>query len=192
MTRTPGGPMAIMSISSAWNWCVTDQVRLVSSIHWSSLAPSTDSMRLLRCSNAVRSLSLANGPQWNGVTFMSRFRVKTNRGKAYIVLCVSESGLVVSAPLAAQLPTADRRVQGLDLLWNSDFLYDLLGNDEGRSRRERPFLSRRQWFWEPSFVPSAGNIHAVIHISSSHINSWTPGIPAERPPPAPVRRFRFL
>ena len=73
MTRTPGGPMAIMSISSAWNWCVTDQVRLVSSSHWSSPAPSDDSMRPLRCSNAVRSLSLANGPQWNGVTFMSRF-----------------------------------------------------------------------------------------------------------------------
>ena len=73
MTRTPGGPMAIRSISSAWNWCVTDQVRLVSSIQWSSPAPSDDSMRLRRCSNAVRSLSLANGPQWNGVTFMLPF-----------------------------------------------------------------------------------------------------------------------
>ena len=93
--------MAIMSISSAWNWCVTDQVRLVSSIHWSSLAPSDDSMRPLRCSKAVRSLSLAKGPQWNGVTFMLPFRSWTNRGKAYNVLCMSESRLLVSLKMVS-------------------------------------------------------------------------------------------
>ena len=61
MTLTPGGPMATTSISSDWSRCVAEKAGFVNSSH--SPSPGTEIRRLLICSNALRSLSLTNGPQ---------------------------------------------------------------------------------------------------------------------------------